>query len=307
MTSAKRVATITCFIILKLCFAAAASAKEPVAVEITALTETLFYLKGYGGNVIVSSGDDGVFMVDDQYPEQQGPLRDALTSLSLDNPKFLINTHWHRDHAGSNESFSASGALIFAHENVRKRLSEEQFIAFFKHTVPPAGEEALPVVTFTQGMRLFLNDDEVEIYHAPSAHTDGDAVIYFRRSNVLHTGDIFFENMYPFIDTSSGGTIGGVIAAVETMIGLVNEDTQVVPGHGPISDLEGLKSYLKMMARVRKRITERIVAGQSLEQVVAAKPTKEFDEKYASGFLKPDNFVRLIFDNIVFTTLGTVD
>ena len=242
-------------------------------------------------------------MVDDQYPEQQGPIRDALAALSLDSPKFLINTHWHPDHAGSNSSFSASGALIFAHENVRKRLSEEQFIAFFKATVPPAVESALPVVTFPERMRLYLNNDEVDIFHVPHAHTDGDAVIYFRNSNVLHTGDIFFENMYPFIDTSSGGTIGGVIEGIEAILAIIDEHTRIVPGHGPISDLEGLKSYLKMIKQIRKRIAERIVAGQSLAQITTAKPTKEFDDKYASGFLKPDNFVRLVYENIVHTTL----
>ena len=280
------------------------AAKEPVDIEITKLSDSLYYLKGYGGNVVVSHGEDGVFMVDDQYPEQQGPIRDALASLSLADPKFLINTHWHRDHAGSNESFTASGALIFAHENVRKRLSEEQFIAFFKTAVPAATPRALPVVTFSERLTLHLNGERVEAIHAPNAHTDGDAMIYFRRSKVLHMGDIFFENMYPFIDTSSGGTIGGVIAAINTILPLIDENTQVVPGHGPVSDRAGLQAFQKMLSAVQKRIAERIIAGQTLEQVIAAKPTKEFDQKYASGFLKPDNFVRLIYDNIVHTTLN---
>ena len=303
MQQSNRVVQIFAIIAILLAMIANSPAKEPVEIEVTKLTETLFYLKGYGGNVVVSSGTDGVFMVDDQYPEQHGPIRDALASLSLGVPKFLINTHWHRDHAGSNESFSNNGTLIFAHENVRKRLSEEQFIAFFKSTVPPAADAALPIVTFSERMALYLNGDKVEILHAPNAHTDGDAMIYFRQSNVLHTGDVFFENMYPFIDTSSGGTIGGVINAIEKILPTLDEHTQVVPGHGPVSDRNGLKAFQKMLKQVHKRIAERIIAGQTLDQVISAKPTKEFDKKYASGFLKPDNFVRLVYENIVHTTL----
>ncbi|MEM7465892.1 MAG: MBL fold metallo-hydrolase [Pseudomonadota bacterium] len=278
-------------------------AKEPVPIEITQLSESLYYFKGHGGNVLISSGDDGVFMVDDQYATQQGPIREALASLSLAAPKFIINTHWHRDHAGGNEAFESSGALIIAHENVRARLSEEQYVAFFKSTVQPPSSSALPVVTFSERMQFHLNGDQLDVIHVPNAHTDGDALIYFRNDNVLHTGDVFFEAMYPFIDTSSGGSVNGVVSAINKALTLIDESTTIVPGHGPLSDRAGIVAYQKMLTAAHKRIAEMIIAGQSLEQIIAAKPTKEFDDKYASGFLKPDNFVRLLHHNIVHSTL----
>ncbi|MGR8949853.1 MAG: MBL fold metallo-hydrolase [Gammaproteobacteria bacterium] len=278
-------------------------AKEPVPIEVSQLTDRLYVFTGHGGNVLISKGDDGVFMVDDQYPTQQGPIRDALETLSIEPPKFLLNTHWHGDHAGGNQSFASSGALIFAHENVRRRLSTDQVIEFFKADIPAAPDSALPVVTFSDRMSLHLNGDKVMAIHAPNAHTDGDALIYFHEDNVLHTGDVFFENMFPFIDSSSGGTIGGMIAAIELVLPLINDETQIVPGHGPVSDLDGLQRFRSMLKQVRKSIAEHILSGDSLEQVIAARPTKKFDEKYGGGFLKPDNFVRLVYDNIVRTTL----
>ena len=286
-----------------LCVGVFAQAKDPVPIEISQLTERLYLFTGHGGNVVVSSGDDGVFMIDDQYATQQGPIRDALASLELDTPTYLINTHWHRDHAGSNEPFADDGALIIAHENVRKRLNADQVIEFFSASIPAAPDQALPVITFTDQLTIYLNHDQASIIHAPNAHTDGDALIYFHEDNVLHTGDVFFENMYPFIDSSSGGTIGGMIEAVNLVLPLINDSTQVVPGHGPVSDKAGLKAFQTMLKHVQKRIAELIVAGRSLDEIIAAQPTKEFDDKYGNGFLKPKNFVRLIHDNIIRTTL----
>lgn len=280
------------------------SAAPPKPITVSQLTEKLHYFAGHGGNILISAGVDGVFMVDDQYATQSGPIQDALEKLSLPAPKFLINTHWHHDHSGSNEHFENAGALIFAHENVRKRLSEEQFIAFFKSKVPAAHPAALPVVTFSDRMNLHINGDDIIVLHAPNAHTDGDAMIYFERDNVLHTGDVFFENMYPFIDTSSGGTVGGVIEAIEAVLPMLDEETRIVPGHGPITDKKGMVAYQKMLQSIQKNIAGQIIAGHSEEQVVLSKPTKAFDERYASGFLKPDNFVRLIYQNIVYTTLN---
>lgn len=280
------------------------SAAPPKPITVSKLTDTLYYFAGHGGNILISAGVDGVFMVDDQYPTQSGPIQEALENLSLPAPKFLINTHWHHDHSGSNQHFENQGALIFAHENVRKRLSEEQFIAFFKSKVPAAHPSALPIITFSDRMSLHLNDDDIVVLHAANAHTDGDAMIYFKRNNVLHTGDVFFENMYPFIDTSSGGTVGGVIEAIEKILPMLDEQTQIIPGHGPVTDKKGIVAYQKMLQSIRKNISNQIIAGQSEEQVVLSKPTKAFDARYASGFLKADNFVRLIYQNIVHTTLN---
>ena len=279
-------------------------AAPPKPITVSQLTGKLYYFAGHGGNILISAGDDGVFMLDDQYSTQSEPIQEALEKLSLPAPKFLINTHWHHDHSGSNEHFDTQGALIFAHENVRKRLSEEQFIAFFKSKVPASPAGALPVITFSDRMSLHINDDNIIVIHVPNAHTDGDAMIYFEQDNVLHTGDVFFENMYPFIDTSSGGTVGGVIDAIDRILPMLDEKTRIVPGHGPVSDKQGIMAYQKMLKTIHKNIAGQIVAGQSETQVVLSKPTKAFDEQYASGFLKGDNFVRLIYQNIVHTTLN---
>lgn len=295
-------AIFLCFVSLITC--AGLSAAEPKPIEVTKLTDKLYYMAGHGGNIVVSSGKDGVFMVDDQYATQSGPIQAALDTLSLPAPKFLINTHWHSDHSGSNQHFEAQGALIFAHENVRQRLSEEQFIAFFKSKVPAAHPAALPIVTFSERMNLHLNGEDISIFHAPNAHTDGDAMVFFEQDNVLHTGDVFFENMYPFIDTSTGGTVGGVIRAIEAILPKLNDQTRIVPGHGPITDKKSIVEYKNMLHAIRKSIAEQIIAGQSEEQVVMSKPSKQFDARYASGFLKADNFVRLIYQNIVHTTLN---
>lgn len=278
-------------------------AASEIPIEISKLSERLYYLKGHGGNIVISAGKDGVFMVDDQYATQSDAILKALKSLSLPAPKFLLNTHWHNDHAGGNEIFETNGAIIFAHEKVRKRLSEEQFIAFFKTNVPAAPPSALPVVTFSERLNLHLNGSKIEILHAKDAHTDGDAIVYFPEENVVHMGDVFFENMYPFIDTSTGGTVAGVIAAIEEILPKLDDNTQVVPGHGPVSDKKGLLEYQHMLQKIHRTIAQMIVAGHSEEQVILAKPTKEFDNKYASGFLKADNFTKLIYRNIVHTTL----
>jgi glyoxylase-like metal-dependent hydrolase (beta-lactamase superfamily II) len=212
--------------------------------------------------------------------------------------RFVINTHWHGDHTGGNESFGKAGAVIVAHDNVRKRMSTEQLIAAFDRKVEASPEAALPVVTFAEGVTLHLNGDTVRVSHVADAHTDGDALVKFERADVLHMGDTFFNGGYPFIDVGSGGSIGGAIAAVDAGLAMSGEATIVVPGHGPRTDRDGLAAYGAMLKGYRDRIAALKAEGKSLEDVIAARPTVATDAELGQGFIKPDQFVTFVYETL---------
>lgn len=269
-----------------------------VIVEATPIRAGLYLVTGRGGNIVASSGDDGLFLVDDQYAPLTERIRAALEKITDQPVRFVINTHWHGDHVGGNEQFAQAGAVIIAHENVRSRMSSDQFMAAFNRTVPAAPAKALPVVTFAKGVNLHLNGNDVQIIHVANAHTDGDALVYFRHANVLHMGDIHFNGLYPFIDLGSGGGIHGVIAGVERALELADDETVVVPGHGPLSNRAELAAYGAMLAGFRDRIAALKAEGLSLEEVVAAQPTAEFDEQLGGGFIPPARLVGSIYDSL---------
>src|SRR5258706_2508891 len=223
----------------------AGAQEDPSKVEIKTekLSATSYMMIGDGGNMGLSVGPDAVFVIDDQFAPLTPKILAAIAKLSDKPVKFLINTHWHFDHTGGNANLGKMGALIVAHENVRKRMSSEGFIEFLGMRTKPDPKEALPVVTFASDVTFHLNGDEIYAFHVPRAHTDGDVIIHFRNSNVIHMGDTFFNKLYPFIDTSSGGTIDGMIAAVDKGLALGNDSTKYIPGHGPLatkSDLQAL-------------------------------------------------------------------
>src|SRR5574341_1193442 len=220
-------------------------------------------LQGLGGNIGVAVGPDGVFLIDDQYAPLTEKITAAIRALSPAPIRFLINTHWHGDHTGGNENLGRAGVLIVAHENVRRRMSVEQFIAAFNSRTPPAPAAALPVVTFTDTVTVYLNGDSVVVFHVAPAHTDGDAIIYFRHANVIHAGDTYFNGRYPFIDVSSGGSVDGMVAAADRMLALANAETKIIPGHGPLSNRAELQAYRDMLATVRDRVRRAIAAGQT--------------------------------------------
>jgi cyclase len=268
---------------------------DAVQVQTTDLGGGVYMLTGRGGNIGVSVGSDGVVLIDDQYAPLTAKILDAVAKLSDESVRFVLNTHWHGDHTGGNENLGRAGAVIIAHDNVRERMSVEQFMVAFGRRVPASPAEALPVVTFDRTLTLHLNGDEIHLFHVDPAHTDGDSVVEFREANVIHTGDTYFNGMYPFIDTSSGGTLMGLIGAAEQVLKLANDETKIIPGHGPVSGKSELTEYRDMLVEVRNQISSAIAAGQSVEEVVAAKPTASFDAKWGGGFMKADDFVRLAF------------
>jgi len=269
-----------------------------VEIKTEKLSATTYMMTGEGGNLGLSIGEDAVFVIDDQFAPLTPKINAAIAQLTKKPIKFVLNTHWHFDHTGGNENMGKAGALIVAHENVRRRMSAEGFIEFFGMKTKAEPTVALPVVTFTQDLTFHINGDEVHAYHVANAHTDGDAIVHFKNSDVIHMGDTFFNKLYPFIDTSSGGKVDGVIAAVDQVLKIAGDNTKIIPGHGPLGSKADLKAYRDMLATVSTRIKSQIEDGKKLEDVLAAKPTAEFDEVWGKGFLTPQKWVEMMYSNL---------
>ncbi|MBM4218564.1 MAG: MBL fold metallo-hydrolase [Gammaproteobacteria bacterium] len=275
----------------------ASSAQDATQPEIRAeqVAPGVHVLYGSGGNIGVSAGPDGVFLIDDQYAVMTPKISEALAKLAPEPPRFVLNTHWHGDHTGGNENLAAKGSLIVAHDNVRRRMSADQFSRFFDRTTPASPGKALPVVTFNDGVSFFLNGDEIRGAHVAHAHTDGDVFIQFRSANVLHTGDLVFAGRYPFIDLDSGGSVDGVIAAVDRMLALADDSTRIIPGHGDVTDKAGLAAYREMLATASGRVRELVKAGKSIEEVLAAQPNADYDERLSWDFITSERFARILY------------
>ncbi len=269
-----------------------------VEIQTEKLADTVYMMTGAGGNLGLSVGEDAVFVIDDQFAPLTPKIQAAIAKLTDKPVKFLLNTHWHFDHVGGNENLGKAGALIFAHENVRKRMSTEQFMEFFGMKTKPEPKVALPVVTFTRDVSFHINGDEVRAFHAPRAHTDGDTMIHFVKSDVIHMGDAFFNKLYPFIDTSSGGTVEGVLAAADRVLKMAGDKTKIIPGHGPLATKADLKVYRDMLAAVSANIRAQIRAGKTAEQVIASRLTAKYDEVWGKGFLPPEKFVAMLYGNL---------
>ncbi len=287
---------------LALLLAAASSAAaqvnyDTVQIRTIKVSDGVYMLMGVGGNIGVSVGTDGVLMVDDQYAPLSDKIKVAVAALG--GPvRFVVNTHWHWDHVGGNESLLRSGVVTVAHENVRRRMSVEQFVPPLNRHVPASPAGALPLVTFADSVTFYLGGDSIHVFHAAAAHTDGDAIIWFRRANVIQMGDIFFNGRYPFVDLSSGGSLDGVVAAVDRVLALADANTKIIPGHGSLADRATLQAYRDMLVTVRDRIKRAVTAGQTLEQVQAAKPTAEFDAVLGKGTITPTLFVQILYTDL---------
>lgn len=270
---------------------------DTVQIRTIKVGDGVYMLMGVGGNIGVSAGPDGVLMVDDQYAPLSDKIKAAVAAVG--GPiRFLVNTHWHWDHVGGNENLLRSGVVTVAHENVRRRMSIEQFVPQLNRHVPASPAGALPLVTFTDSVNFYLGGDSIHVFHVAHAHTDGDAMIWFRRANVVQMGDIFFNGRYPFVDLSSGGAVDGVVAAVDRVLALSDTNTKIIPGHGPLADRATLRTYRDMLVTVRDRIRRAVTAGQTLEQVQAAKPTAEFDAVWGKGTITPTLFVEILYTDL---------
>ncbi len=251
-----------------------------------------------GGNVTVSTGLDGAFLIDDQLAGRSTIIQAAAKEITKQDIKFVLNTHYHFDHSGGNEFFGKENAVIVAHDNVRKRLSTRQFITYFKKEMLPAENIALPSVTFAQDMTLHYNGDDIRIIHTPNAHTDGDSFAYFTKANIIVAGDLIFNGMYPFIDTEHGGSIKGVIAGLDALLSHADDETVIVPGHGVLMNKIDLQTYRDVLNSITGKVELSIKADKTLTQVIAEKPTQEFDAKMGGGFVPPDAIVKVIYNSL---------
>ena len=268
-----------------------------VEVKVEQLAPGVAVLFGQGGNIGLSYGEDGNAVVDDQYAPLTEKILAAIATLDPDPVRFVINTHWHFDHTGGNENLGKRGAVILAHHNVRQRMSTDQLIAALNMKFPPSPKGALPVVTFDDGVTLHLNGDTLRAVHVANAHTDGDMLVHWQKANVLHMGDtFFFGSTFPFIDLSSGGSINGAIEAAEKGLELANDQTRIIPGHGPMATRAHLVAYLAMLIDIRDKVRAGIRAGRSLEQIKAAKPAQAYG--MPDGFIKPDQFVETVYQSL---------
>ena len=268
-------------------------------IQVVQASENVYMLVGAGGNIGLSVGDDGAFVIDDQFAPMSDKVLAAIAGITDADIEFLVNTHYHDDHSGSNEAFGAAGALIIAHDNVRARMSTDQFRAIFGELYPARSASALPVVTFSDEMTFHWNGDTIRVLHVPSAHTDGDAILYFEDANVIHMGDTFFLGCYPFIDVGSGGDIDGIIGAGYRALSIADEDTAIIPGHGPLSDAAGLADWLDVIKTTRVNMQSLVDQGMSEDQALAARPTADFDDEYGEGcFMTPEIYTRLLYQSL---------
>jgi cyclase len=263
-----------------------------VQIKATKVAGNVYMLEGAGGNIGVSVGSDGILIVDDQFAPLADKIRAALKTLDQGKLRFILNTHWHGDHTGGNAAFSPEAPII-AHDNVRKRMSTEQRSEFFKSTSPASPKEALPVITFDQSLTVHFNGEEIRAIHFPQGHTDGDSVIFFTASNVVHLGDDFFGGSFPFVDLDSGGSVEGLTKNIGELINKIPAGAKLIPGHGPISTLDDLKAYHHMLVETTAIVRQKIAAGKTLPQIKTEGLPAEW-KPWGSGFIKTDQWLELV-------------
>ena len=263
------------------------------SLELTPVAPHLQMLSGDGGNMALFSSSDGLFLIDSGLPNLAATLVEKLHSVA---PKVasLAITHWHYDHVGANVALGKAGTVIFAHENVKKRLSTAQKMLAFNREIPALAADGLPVKTYTATATLQHGAQTIDCLHIPPAHTDGDTLYTFKGLNVVHTGDLLFNGMYPFIDYGCGGSIEGMIASADRILGLVDAQTKIIPGHGPLASKADLKAFRDMLAGVNDAVSKLVKDGKTLEQAQAAEPTKPWDAKFGKGVMPPAQFVAVL-------------
>ncbi|MBT5186343.1 MAG: MBL fold metallo-hydrolase [Kordiimonadaceae bacterium] len=282
--------TLTLTFILALSLSTNAFAQDWDNIEITTqkVTDDLYMLVGEGGNLGVSIGEDGVFLIDDQYAPLTEKILTAIRKLSTDEIHFAFNTHFHGDHTGGNENLGKKGIEFVAHDNVYKRLSEGG-----------SPKEALPIITFNDQLTFHMNGIHIKTKHYHSAHTDGDSIVYFEGKNVIHMGDTFFNENYPYVDVDGGGSWKGLLAVVKDTIDNIDDNTKIIPGHGRLSDKAGLQVYYDVLMDINHILTPIAKQGLTLDAVKKLQPLKKYDGQYGNGFMNPDTFISIVYMNIL--------
>jgi glyoxylase-like metal-dependent hydrolase (beta-lactamase superfamily II) len=267
-----------------------------VEVKAEKVSGNVYMLQGAGGNIGVSVGDDGILIVDDQYAPLADKIKAALKGIADKKLRFILNTHWHGDHTGGNVVFGPEAPVI-AHDNVRKRMATEQKSEFFKRTTPAAPKEALPVVTFNQNLTVHFNGEEIRAIHFPHGHTDGDSVIFFTTSNVVHLGDDFFAGRFPFVDLESGGNVEGLTKNIGEIIEKIPAGAKLIPGHGPLSTIDDLKTYHSMLIKTTDIVRQKIAAGKTLDQIKTESLPDEW-KSWGTGFIKTEMWLEIVYRSL---------
>lgn len=294
------VQTIKAFIIFTLpCMLFASTVQsEDVKIAAVPVAKQIYMITGEGGNLGVFIGQDGTFLIDDQFAPLTDKIVAAIKSVGGDFPKFVLNTHYHGDHTGGNENLGKGGTLIFSHHNVRERLGTGSFLAAFDMKQEAVSREGLPVVTFSEDIRFHLNGDGVRAIHTPHAHTDGDSFIHFEKANVIHAGDLFFNGFYPFIDVTHGGSLKGLIEAVDTVLATADDKTKIIAGHGPLGDKAQLSRYREMLWTAYDRLRKLKAQGKSAKEAAAAKPLADLEETWGKGLFNGDRWIEIIYSGV---------
>jgi cyclase len=271
---------------------------DEMKIMTTPITNEIYMITGEGGNIGLFTGEDGTFLIDDQYAPLTEKIIAAIKSVGGEFPKFLLNTHYHGDHTGGNENLGQGGTLIFSHDNVRERLSTGYAIVEFGMKQKAISPKGLPVVTFSEDISFHLSGDSVHAIHVPHAHTDGDSFVYFKSANVIHAGDLFFNGFYPFIDVTHGGSLKGMIKGVDKLLSLADDSTKIIPGHGPLGDKAQLASYREMLETAYERLRKLKAEGKTAQEAIAAKPLADLDATWGDGIFTSDRWIEIIYSGV---------
>jgi cyclase len=269
-----------------------------VQIRTTKVGENVYMLAGAGGNIGVSAGADGILLIDSQFAPLYDKIKAALAAIVPGPVRILCNTNWHYDHVSGNEPLAKNGALVIAHENARRRMGTEQVHADLSITIPAYPVVAQPQLTCSDTLTIHFNGEDIQAVHLPAAHSDADLLFHFRKANVIHAGDLIFSGFYPYIDVAHGGSINGVIQAVERILGMSDANTMFIPGHGPILKRADVERYRDMLVQVRNRVAASIAEGKNEQETVAAKPTADLDPLW-QGSIPAEQFIKLVYDSLI--------
>ncbi|BAQ64885.1 cyclase [Geminocystis sp. NIES-3709] len=271
---------------------------DKVEIKTTPLKNNIYMLQGEGGNIAVSVGKDGILMIDSEYAPLSTKIMAAIEKISDQPIRYLVNTHYHSDHTGGNENFAKAGALIIAHENVPKQMKIAHSFPILSLEMPVAPTDALPKITFDDTINFNVNDHQIHGFRVAPAHTDGDIILHFVNENIVHTGDLFFNGIYPFIDIGVGGSVQGMISGIDKILPLCNDETLIIPGHGPLGNKKELITFQEMLKTVNQRVKDGIAKNMTLDDLIKAKTIDDLQETWGKGFFNSDQFLTITYQGL---------